>query len=237
MSKISENQFGGRWTLEKLEILRKYLNTYTTALKNQPFKLLYIDAFAGTGRVQQETQSPEEVDCLSFIDGSVNVALDIENKSFDELIFIETDPNKCSELEDLKRSRFDRNIHIENTDANQYLYNLKRDWSRWRGVLFLDPFGAQVDWTTIETIAGYNALDTWILFPTSTIIRMLPRSRPPEDIYPHWAETLTRVMGNECVWRTMYQPSNQMELFNGPRLVREAGVTNLIRIYKDNLKE
>ena len=97
MTKTSENQFGGQWTQDKLEILKEYLNTYTTALKDQPFSLLYIDAFAGNGRVQQETQSPDEVDRLNFIDGSVKVALDIENKSFDELIFIETDANKCSE--------------------------------------------------------------------------------------------------------------------------------------------
>ena len=36
-------------------------------------------------------------------------------------------------------------------------------WSQWRGVLFLDPFATQVKWSTIERIAGFNALDTWIL--------------------------------------------------------------------------
>ena len=41
--------FGGPWTQEKLEILRQYLDTYTTVLKNQPFNLTYIDAFAGSG--------------------------------------------------------------------------------------------------------------------------------------------------------------------------------------------
>ncbi len=35
--------------MEKLRILERYLDAYTTALKNQPFKLMYIDAFAGTG--------------------------------------------------------------------------------------------------------------------------------------------------------------------------------------------
>ena len=42
--------FGGQWTIEKLDILGRYLDAYTTALKNQPFKLVYIDAFAGHGR-------------------------------------------------------------------------------------------------------------------------------------------------------------------------------------------
>lgn len=41
--------FGGGWTKQKLKVLRKYLSAYTTALKRQPFKTAYIDAFAGTG--------------------------------------------------------------------------------------------------------------------------------------------------------------------------------------------
>ena len=45
------------WTLEKLDILESYLNAYTTALKEKPskknpFKLMYSDAFAGTGLIE-----------------------------------------------------------------------------------------------------------------------------------------------------------------------------------------
>ena len=42
-------QFGGKWTEQKLQRLRDYLVAYLQALKNQPFTLYYIDAFAGTG--------------------------------------------------------------------------------------------------------------------------------------------------------------------------------------------
>lgn len=41
--------FGGSWTHRKLEILRLYLDAYTTVLKNQRFRLIYVDAFAGEG--------------------------------------------------------------------------------------------------------------------------------------------------------------------------------------------
>ena len=34
--------FGGPWTQEKLDILRRYLDVYTTALKNRPFRLIYL---------------------------------------------------------------------------------------------------------------------------------------------------------------------------------------------------
>ena len=42
-------KFGGNWTEEKLERVRKYLSAYTTIMSKQPFRFAYIDAFAGTG--------------------------------------------------------------------------------------------------------------------------------------------------------------------------------------------
>ena len=50
--------YGGPWTLEKLQILGAYLDAYTTALKNRPFRLVYIDAFAGTGSLELPEQDP-----------------------------------------------------------------------------------------------------------------------------------------------------------------------------------
>lgn len=46
---METHQFGGPWTVEKLDALRGYLIGYAQALKNQPFRRWYIDAFAGTG--------------------------------------------------------------------------------------------------------------------------------------------------------------------------------------------
>ena len=39
----TKQKFGGPWTVEKLNILSDYLNFYATALKKQPFKLIYIE--------------------------------------------------------------------------------------------------------------------------------------------------------------------------------------------------
>ena len=47
-----KQQFGGKWTVEKLDILKRYIHFYTTALKRQNFHLIYIDAFAGTGNIE-----------------------------------------------------------------------------------------------------------------------------------------------------------------------------------------
>jgi len=46
---MAEHRFGGPWTQLKLDVLRKHLHFYAKALKNQNFRLIYIDAFAGSG--------------------------------------------------------------------------------------------------------------------------------------------------------------------------------------------
>lgn len=48
------HRFGGDWTTAKLDVIARYLASYTTALKDKPseehpFVKGYIDAFAGTG--------------------------------------------------------------------------------------------------------------------------------------------------------------------------------------------
>ena len=78
--------FGGDWTSEKLERVRKYLVAYAAIMSKQRFRFAYIDAFAGSGyRSQREepkgAQSllPEfdETDSRAFIDGSARIALQV----------------------------------------------------------------------------------------------------------------------------------------------------------------
>lgn len=91
--KEKEHQFGGEWTTRKLEVLDRYLHSYTTVLKNTPFRKLYIDAFAGTGyrdaRQSDEEETPQstlfpdmaEPEPQSFLDGSARLALKIDPQS------------------------------------------------------------------------------------------------------------------------------------------------------------
>jgi three-Cys-motif partner protein len=54
----------GPWAREKLDTLQRYLNYYTTALKNQPWwSLIYVDAFAGPGtaRLRPSNQAPDSM--------------------------------------------------------------------------------------------------------------------------------------------------------------------------------
>lgn len=227
-------KFGGQWTLEKLDILESYLDAYTTALKGQPFNLMYVDAFAGTGFIGLP-QYVDDNDKRDFISGSAERAIRITDKPFDKLLFVEKDSVRFEELKSLRDSNPDRDIQLINSEANHFLRNLTEDWGRWRGVLFLDPFSTEVEWSTIEKIASFKALDTWILFPVSAIARMLPKSRMPEDIEPKWADRLTKIFGGES-WRELYKEASQGVLFGDRGMERNPGVEGLISIYKRNLE-
>ena len=89
-------RFGGRWTEQKLEILRHYLDAYTTALKNQPFILHYVDGFAGAGSYNESAN--EYAEFYEFRDGSARIALEIGDKPFDELVFIEKGADSAEAL-------------------------------------------------------------------------------------------------------------------------------------------
>ena len=227
------DSFGGPWTVEKLHILRSYLDFYTTALKYQQFKLMYVDAFAGTGDINPPLADNE---ARASIDGSARLAIDIGDRQFDRLIFVEKDPQRFNRLVTLRHENPERDIRTENADANVFLSNLREDWRTWRGVLFLDPFATQVEWATIVKIAGFNALDTWILFPISAIARMLPVSKNPDDISEAWADRLTKIFGDES-WRELYRENPQLSFFGDQAHQRDPGTEGITRIYKEKLKD
>jgi len=235
---MNNPHFGGSWTEQKLAVLEGYLDSYTTALKDKPFKLIYIDAFAGSGKVEASiSEDSSHSDVVSFLDGSPIRALKVTDKSFDELIFIEKDLEYYTQLRQrLESNHPERNVRIHNEDANIFLLNLLHDWNSCRGVLFLDPFATQVEFRTIQKVASFNALDTWILVPIATISRLLPKKKDPDAISQKWTQRLNRIYGDDS-WRELYQVSPQGELFHEHEIEREPGNKGLRLIYQQKLKD
>ncbi len=223
--------FGGSWTDDKLNTVQKYLDAYTTALKNQNFSLVYIDAFAGSGFINTSAKDP---DAKALIAGSAKRAIDIDNKPFDKLIFVDRKPGNIGDLQTIKNQNPDRDIQIEHAEANGFLRKELSDaskWRQWRGVLFLDPFATEVEWPTIEAIAEAKFLDTWILFPVSAITRMLPLGRMPDN---QDALRLTRIYGGE-EWCELYRPNPQSSMFDDANVRRDSS-RRLREIYQEKMK-
>lgn len=217
------HRFGGDWTATKLEILRRYLEAYTTALKNQPFRTAYIDAFAGTGYRTLMHTDPEtgllfsdlaEEAPQKLLEGSAKIALGVQ-PGFDQYIFIEKDPDRCAQLEELRKDFPDRAdaIKIEQGDANQKIQALcRKNWKKHRAVLFLDPYGMEVEWKTIESIAATGAIDLWLLLPWGIgPNRLLTRSgQIPEG----WRNRLNLFFGSEDWYQEFYREETQRNLFS-----------------------
>lgn len=221
MEKQRPQQFGGGWTADKLDRIRQYLKAYTTALRDKPFHLQYIDAFAGSGYCGKPKSSEQDAlfppdlaerPTQEFLKGSARIALETL-PAFDSFVFIDYDPNNCADLGNLKNEFREKQekITIVNDDANACLRRLcKDDWSKKRGVLFLDPYGLQVEWQTVQAISDTKAIDMWYLFPLAGVNRMLRRDA---EISPAWRDRLHLVFGTHDWENAFYEQRTTLTLF------------------------
>ncbi len=167
----------GKWSEDKLDLLGKYLNAYTRIMKGQEWcknGYYYIDAFAGTGR-------PMAKDEERFIDGSPRVALKIEYP-FKSYIFIEKKDWRVEKLRKLRVEFPNMDIQIRHGDCNTVIIDEIVPKIRYenfnRGIVFLDPFGMNIEWHIIESIADTRALEMFLNFPVLAINRNVLRNDP-----------------------------------------------------------
>lgn len=231
----STKHFGGDWSDEKLKALKAYMTAYTTALKKTPFKLAYIDAFAGAGihklpEVELEESlfdsEDEEEEAINYRHGSPLIALETD-PPFHSFIFIEKNADSLATLRNQIESKNlagGRGVRYLEGDANQHLCSLaEKKWDKHRAVAFLDPFALEVSWNTISEIGKTQAIDMWLLFPAMAVNRMLPRHGNVPD---KWAEKLTDLFGDES-WRSaFYSESQQVSLFG------DEGLSKVPRVFE-----
>lgn len=224
---MTDRSFGGPWTQEKLQILSLYLDKYTTALKNQPFRLYYVDAFAGEGTWSPGSAYASDYDDFRELQkGSPRIALETKDRSFDKLIFIEKDPHRCESLEILRSEFPSRDIEIVNEDAKIALPTFCDNLGiSDRAVIFLDPFATEVSWHMVEALARTQKVDCWILFPLSAIARMMPRKNEPSS---ELADRLDLIFGGREHWQDLYTASSQLSLFEEERGQERVGDSNQI---------
>ena len=217
-------QFGGNWTEVKLAMLKDYLAAYTTALKNQPFSKMYIDAFAGAGYREIETQADSlglfaaqaEAEGEGFFDGSAMLALQIPTL-FDRYVFIE---KKKKYMEELRRAvsancpSLSGRMDFQPGDANEILPDLcrKTDWKKTRAVLFLDPFG----------MIGVN--------------RLLKQN--PDHIPARWQEKLDRIFGNGEWKKAFFKTSSEQTLFGEEIVTKKVrgSISAIADYYRERLE-
>lgn len=239
-------RFGGPWTDEKLRCVQDYLRQYMVILKDYPkYATTYVDAFAGTGfREQPAAADASQLPILEFTDddvgflkGSAYMALEIERK-FDHYIFVERSPRHAGELAKLKESFDDiaPRIDIEKADANTFLLRWcsETDWDRNRAVVFLDPYGMQVEWKTVECMARTKGIDLWYLFPLSAVNRLLTRDgRPSEE----WSLRLTTILGTNEWKEAFYSTRRTATLFGDETAeVKDTDFDRITEFFQNRLR-
>jgi len=250
MTKKPKEASVGPWAREKLDALGQYLDFYTTVLKKQGRWLqgtIYVDAFAGPGlaRIRTKSKTSEPAGLFDqnrdsaeaeFLKGSPRVALEITNP-FSLYLFVERDSQRIVELESIKAEYGDRRqIIVQEADANVALKAWLAsgiDWRHHRAVVFLDPFGMQVSWFTINALAKTKAIEVIINFPLGMAIqRLLTRSG---EISEGWRISLDTFFGSQ-EWRKITYEECE-DLF-GPRTskVGDAGL-RILEWYRIRLRQ
>ncbi|HWL69382.1 MAG TPA: three-Cys-motif partner protein TcmP [Geminicoccus sp.] len=250
MSDVDSSPTVGPWAREKLDALGAYLDFYMKVLKNQSHwckGTIYVDAFAGQGRARVRRKDlspagallaalelPVDQDDEEFIRGSPRVALDIPNP-FSQYVFIERDPARAAQLEELRTEYPARRIDVHQGTAEQEIDALLQgDLGRpgFRAVVFLDPFGMQIPWATVERLAATKGIEVMINFTLGMAIqRLLVRSG---EINQAWRAALDRFFGTSEWWDQAYEES--ADLF-GPqtRKLRDSG-QRLLEWYRGRLE-
>jgi three-Cys-motif partner protein len=244
-----DHSFGGPWTEIKLDAIEYYLQCYTKALKRAGFDLTYIDAFAGTGSRDIERLvgglfegTPLET-VKQTLAGSARRAVAVR-PPFDHFVFIEMNETRCDALKDIQVENPGVDIQIIRAEANDRLRKIvgeqpwvRKDNSKSRGVVFLDPYALHVDWETLKALASTRVFDVWYLFPIRDTIRQLAHNF--EGIGPK-EPMLDRVLGPE--WRELYsiapEATSKHDLFSQtlePAMVRVVSVRQFEQWLKHRL--
>lgn len=165
----------GQWSEDKLNLLAKYLHSYTVIMSRQLVGTTnrqgrsgwcsgyyYIDAFAGKGRWIRRGEG-------NYVDGSPRVALST-TPSFSGYYFIDLDRGRVEELDALNQEFADKQITVLYGDANEVIRKTvlpEVNSKSKRGVVFLDPYGVDLRWETVQAIAATGVLEVIINFPIS----------------------------------------------------------------------
>lgn len=262
----SQHKWGGDWTVEKLDALEKYVRAYLTIMKKYApkygWQLFYFDAFAGSGTTGKETQQPSVSASTSiFLDELADtdwagmekeetykgaaervVGLDIDGFGFDYYYFVDKDTKSLTKLETMLKGQFplrSRKMVFKTGDANKKVLELVeyvKTHPKCSALVLLDPFGMQLDWSTIEALQAIKHLDLWILVPSGVIINRLLKC-DGEIMYP---ENLTRFFGmseNELK-SYFYERQVEQTLFGNDVRIRKAknAIERIAQLYVDRLK-
>jgi three-Cys-motif partner protein len=234
------NQFGGEWTEIKIRVFKKYLYAYMQIMKGKRWKLIYFDGFAGSGDIQTQKETEE------VIEGTARHVLSFdEPRKFDFYYFVEKDLDNAQLLQRIINSDYPSLVEKSKVaggdDCNEKLIDMadflrKPEGKNYKAIAFIDPYGMQVKWSTLESLKGLG-VDLWILVPTGIGINRLLKKKEKSDQV--WFETLGKFFGLDPkeIEERFYYEDPQMDLFGERKFKKiENAVEVAAALYQERLK-
>jgi three-Cys-motif partner protein len=219
------------------------LYAYLEIMKNQPFKLIYFDGFAGCGRIEPDSSGIEN----SLIESVALQVLGMEHpKLFDIYYLVDKHRGKTKQLKKLIEQNYPTKkglVFIVNSDCNDKLINLAdfmKSKPNYRALAFIDPFGMGLNWQSLQYCKGLG-IDMWILIPTGIgVNRLLMRNET--KIPESWLKRLEKFYGLSIrdLKNHFYYQSEQINLFGdtlNSKSKLENAASRAADLYRDRLAE
>lgn len=240
--------WGGNWTKKKLDAFESYVNAYLTIMNAQKRKYngwpttVYFDGFAGSG----ERISSSDADLFSnhftkedmvVYKGSVERVLRLSQK-FDQYIFVDNDKKAVDNLKHKlsNLSLISNNCYFISDDVNNQLNILAQNLTpEISALVLLDPFGMQIDWSSIENLKD-KRVDLWILIPSGVIInRLLDKKGKlmfPNKLQSYFGLTLDEIR------KRFYETETIETLFGITEVIKKASdsIYKIAEVYVERLK-
>ena len=237
-------RFGSPDTAKKQGVVVDYLSAYLKVMSRHNFHLSYVDAFAGCGaRIDTgvETAQPSLILDAAQAQPKASTALDALRlrPAFHRYVFGDLSEKHLAafgeRVAEARASGEDiPEPELVAGDAN-VLVRRECAWlgghrSR-RAVMFLDPYGMQVEWSTLQAVASCSKIDLWLLLPTGIAVnRLLPWRR---DQHPRWAERLDAFYGCSD-WRPAFMTVDR-DMLGAERHARSLDLNGVVRFTLDRL--
>ena len=260
--KSKKQSWGGPWTEQKLDTFEKYVKAYLAIMNNNRdrygWKLMYFDGFAGSGSRTSEDENNEIKDTADLFEAEVTqeelsiyqgaaervVGLEKEGRGFDYYYFVETNDTSRSALQSkLEPYTTEGKKYFLSDDANiavRKLANTLKKNSKAKALVFLDPFGMQIDWESIKLLEGLS-IDLWILIPTGVIVNRLLERNLNKEIGLRHSQKLESFFGlpEKEIVDYFYKEEQLPTLFGDEATVitkTENAIKKIAELYTDRLK-
>jgi three-Cys-motif partner protein len=195
----------GEWVKEKLFYVKRYIDIFEVAMRDKNWRRrIFIDLFSGPGKcIIRDTNE--------YILGSPILALQTQYP-FTDYFFADLDSQNIESLKARSKASKVSNAHISFAvgDANQQVYEIVStitgfDKKFVQGLLpclnlaFLDPEGLELEWKTVEALAGMKRMDLIIHYSQNGLTRNLERCSSSQE------ETIIDKFFGDRYWRNVYK--------------------------------